>query len=227
MERGRLSENSTWQEFNHKMERGTVLRSISPLRDGTGVRVPRSTRPLREASMFEISFLAAESVFTVIWLLVRISIWIRKRRVDWKREAVLMLMYVNLAVIIRFVFFPRKLIDGHIQPLVLETAAILPLRINLVPLVHLFDYSSVRDIIWNVAGNMVMFIPGGIVLPIVYRKLDSFWKVTAAGAFISLCVEILQLPFPSRASDIDDLILNTLGAVIGYGIYAGCKRLRK
>lgn len=176
--------------------------------------------------MLEISFLAAESVFTAIWLLVRISIWIRQGRIDWKREAVLALMYINLAVIIRFVFFPRDLIDGHIQPLVFDAAEAFPLRINLIPLVRLLDYDSVRDIIWNVAGNAVMFIPTGILLPLVYRQLNSFWKVAAAGAFISLCTEILQLPFPSRASDIDDLILNTLGVVVGYGVYAAFRRLR-
>jgi glycopeptide antibiotics resistance protein len=71
-----------------------------------------------------------------------------------------------------------------------------------------------------------MFIPTGIVLPIVYRRLNSLWKAAAAGAFISLCTEILQLPFPSRASDVDDLILNTLGVVVGYGIYAAVKKIR-
>ena len=119
------------------------------------------------------------------------------------------------------------MVDGHVQPLIFEAAAVFPLRINLVPLVHLFDYDNVRDVIWNVVGNAVMFIPTGIVLPIVYRQLNSFWKVVAAGALISLCIEILQLPFPSRASDIDDLILNTLGVAIGYGIYAACKRLKQ
>ena len=176
--------------------------------------------------MFEISFFSAELTFTAVWMLVRICIWIRQKRIDWKREAVLALMYFNLAVIIRFVFFPRELADGHIQPLVFEAASAFPLRLNLVPLVHLLEYDSTRDIIWNVAGNSIMFIPSGILLPIVYRQLDRFWKAASAGAFISLCIEILQLPFPSRASDIDDLILNTLGAAAGYGIYAACKRLK-
>ncbi|MBE6990551.1 MAG: VanZ family protein [Ruminococcaceae bacterium] len=177
--------------------------------------------------MIEISFFTLEVAFTAIWLLIRIIIWVKQKRVDWRREAVLLLMYINLAVIIRFVFFPRTLVAGHVQPLVFEMAAIFPLRINLVPLAHLFDYGSVRDTIWNVVGNAAMFIPSGIVLPIVYRKLNSFWKVVAAGASISLCIEILQLPFASRASDIDDLILNTLGVVVGYGIYAAIKRFRR
>lgn len=177
--------------------------------------------------MFEISFLVTELSFTAIWLIVRISIWVRQRSIDWKREAVLLLMYVNLAVIIRFVLFPRALVDGHIQPLVADPGAIFPLRINLVPLVHLFDYDSARDIIWNVAGNVALFIPCGIVLPMVYRQLNSFWKVIAIGAFISLCIEILQLPFASRASDVDDLILNTLGVTVGYGIYTAFRHLRR
>ncbi len=177
--------------------------------------------------MLEISFLSAELAFTAVWLFVRISTWKRQNSINWKREAVLLLMYFNLAVIIRFVFFPKDLVDGHVQALVFEESAVFPLRINLIPLVHLFDYDSIRDIIWNVVGNAAMFIPSGIVLPIIYRELNSFWKVAATGAFISLCTEILQLPFSSRASDIDDLILNTLGAAVGYGIYAACKRLNR
>ncbi len=180
-------------------------------------------------SLIEISFLAAEITFVAIWLFVRICVWIRQRRLDWKREAILLLMFINLAVIIRFVFFPRALAAGRVQPLVFEAAKILPLRINLIPLVHLFEYRSVRDMIWNVVGNTAMFIPSGIILPVVYRKLNRFWKVTAVGALISLCIEFLQLPFASRASDIDDLILNTLGTAAGYGIFAFFRRfwLRK
>ena len=150
----------------------------------------------------------------------------RNRRINWKREAVLLLMFIDLAVIIRFVFFPRDLVDGHVQSLVFDPQMALPLRINLVPLVYLFDYETTRNIIWNIVGNTAMFIPSGIVLPIVYRKLDCFGKVVAAGAFISFCIEILQLPFRSRVSDVDDLILNTLGVAIGYGIYALVRRIK-
>ena len=169
--------------------------------------------------MFAVSFIAIESAFTAIWLLIRISIWIRQKSIDWKREAILALMYINLSVFIRFALFPRDLVDGRIQPLVFDTTTVFPLRINPVPFVHLLDYDNVWDIVWNTFGNVAMFIPTGIMLPIIYRRLNSLWKAAAAGALISLCIEILQLPFPSRASDIDDLIGNTIGVVVGYGIY--------
>ena len=175
--------------------------------------------------MVEISFLTAELVFTAVWLLLRIIVWVRQKGIDWKREAVLLLMYINLAVIIRFVFFPKALVDGHVQPLVFDPAAVFPLRINLVPFVNLLDYDSTGDMIWNSVGNMAMMIPTGIILPIVYKKLNSFGKVIAAGALISLCIELLQLPFASRASDIDDLILNVLGVAVGYGIYSAVRKL--
>ena len=177
--------------------------------------------------MIEISFPAAELAFTAVWLLTRLIVWKRQGRISWKREAVLLLMYINLAVIIRYVFFPKAPVNGHVQPLVFDPAEAFPFRVNLVPFVHLFEYDSARDIIWNIAGNMAMLVPSGILLPAVYGKLDRFWKVAAAGAGISLCIEALQLPFPSRASDVDDLILNTLGVAAGYGIYAAVRRLKR
>ena len=79
----------------------------------------------------------------------------------------------------------------------------------------------------NVIGNFSMFIPSGAVLPIVYRKLDSFRKVAGAGILLSLCIELLQLPFFQRTTDIDDLILNTAGVMVGYGIYSLVRKAAK
>ena len=160
--------------------------------------------------MMNISFVTFELLFTAVWLAVRMVVWIRQKRIVWKREALLLLMYLNLAVIIRFSFFPRDLVNGHIQPLVFDAKAAFPFRINFIPFVNLLQYDSVRDMIWNIVGNTAMFIPTGIILPIVYKRLDHFGKVIAA----------------DRVSDIDDLILNTLGVAIGYGIYSLVKKIK-
>ena len=177
--------------------------------------------------MWEISFIELECFFTAVWLLCRFVIWIRQKHIDWKREAVLLLMYINLAVIIRFTFFPMSRVNGRIQPLIFDASTAFPFRVNLIPFVNLFDYDSKRDLLLNVIGNTAMFIPSGIVLPVIYPKLNSFWKVLAVGALISLCIEIIQLPFSARATDVDDLILNVLGVAIGYGIYAAVKHLKR
>ena len=88
----------------------------------------------------EISFAAAELIFAAAWLAVRIAVWISQGKIVWKREAALLLMFVNLAVIIRFVFFPLRASGGKIPPLVLNPERMLPPRVNLVPLAHIADY---------------------------------------------------------------------------------------
>ena len=175
----------------------------------------------------EISFLLAEAVFAAAWLLTRLVLWIKKKHIDWKREAVLLLMYINFAVIIRFSFFPMARLNGEVQPLLFDSKTLFPFRVNFVPLVHLFDYDNRRDLLLNVIGNTCMFIPSGILFPIVYRKLNNFWKVVGAGVLLSLCIEILQLPFSVRATDIDDLLLNTAGVIIGYAVYSLVRRAAK
>ena len=177
--------------------------------------------------MIEIPFLFLEIVFASIWLAIRATAWGRQKYIDRKREAVLLLMYINLAVIIRIAFFPMSKVDGQVQPLVFDVATAFPFRVNPVPLVNLFDYDNKRDLLLNVIGNVAMFIPTGIVLPIIYKRLDSFVKVILAGGIISLCIEIIQLPFSVRASDIDDFILNTVGVMLGYGIYAWIRCLKR
>ena len=82
-----------------------------------------------------------------------------------------------------------------------------------------------KEALLNLIGNTAMFIPLGIVWPAVFKKLNNHWKVIAAGFGVSLIIEILQLPFFDRATDIDDLILNTLGFLMGYGIYLLVKKL--
>ncbi len=177
--------------------------------------------------MVEIPFLFLETIFTLVWIVMRSGVWVKQKNIEWKQELVLLLMYINLAVIIRFTFFPMSKVDGHIQPLIFDIATAFPFRVNLLPIVNLFDYESKRDLLLNVIGNVAMFIPSGIVLPIIYKRLDTYVKVLLAGAGISLCIEIIQLPFSVRATDIDDLILNTVGVIIGYRIYTLIRCVRR
>ena len=177
--------------------------------------------------MTAISFLTGECVFAGLWLFLRALVWLRQGRIDWRREALLLLMYVNLAVILRFTFFPMNRVDGQVQPLLFKPDAILPFRVNLTPITHILRYRRKRDILLNVYGNIFLFLPTGFILPLVYKRLDRFWKVVAAGAGLSLCIELLQLPFSVRSTDIDDLLLNTLGVALGFALYALVSRLGK
>ena len=169
--------------------------------------------------MLKISYTAMVTVISVLWLLIRLIIGLKQKRFDWKRELQLLLVYICIIVVVRFSFCPMAKVDGKLQPLIFDAAQAWPFRINIVPFVNILDYTSRRDLILNIVGNSTMYIPLGVVWPIVYKKLNKPWKVIAAGVGFSLCVEILQLPFYDRVSDIDDLLLNTAGFLTGYGLY--------
>jgi glycopeptide antibiotics resistance protein len=168
--------------------------------------------------MIEISFLSGQIFVVCGWILWRV-LANRRKTVDWKSEAKQLLFLINLLVIYRVTFHPFSKVDGQVQPLIFEWAAAWPFRMNLVPLVNLLDYESKKDLLLNIIGNFALFIPTGIVTPILYRNLASLKKVTLTGFLISLTIEIIQLPFAVRASDVDDLILNTAGCLLGYALY--------
>ena len=136
------------------------------------------------------------------------------------RELQLVLVYICIVVIARFTFFPFSKVNGVVQPLIFDLERALPFRINWIPLVNLLDYEIYNEGLLNVIGNIAMFIPVGIIWPILFRQLQTPEKAIAAGFGYSLCIEILQLPFYDRVSDVDDLILNTAGFAVGYLIYA-------
>ena len=169
--------------------------------------------------MAVIPFWLGELIVTVIWIVCRIIVWAGQKKIIWKREAVLLLMYVNILFIVRLVFFPLYRVNGCVQPLVIDPAKWLPVKSNLVPLLNIASYENKAESVVNIVGNIVLFIPTGIILPIVYRQTDSLKIVTLAGFCMSLGIELIQLVFPNSTTDIDDLILNTIGTVIGYGLY--------
>lgn len=177
--------------------------------------------------MIPIPYLPVMIGITLLWILVRAVVCYKTKNFSWKREAQLILVYICIVVVARFTFFPFSKVDGKVQQLMLDTANILNFRINLKPIVYLMDYEIRREALINVIGNTTMFIPLGIVWPVCFKQLDTHWKVIGAGVGTSLLIEILQLPFFDRVSDIDDLLLNSLGFVIGYGIYLLVKKCRK
>ena len=169
--------------------------------------------------MIEITYSFLLALISCLWILVRSVFWTKAKQFSWKRELQLLFVYICIVVVARFTFFPFSKVDGKIQPLIFDAAKVFPPRINLIPLVNLFDYEIRREAMINFIGNTTMFIPLGIVWPSVFKKLNTPAKVIGAGIGTSLTIEILQLPFFDRVSDIDDLILNSLGFIIGYGIY--------
>ena len=70
----------------------------------------------------------------------------------------------------------------------------------------------------DTALNVLLFIPMGFFISILYGKYDRLRRIALAGFLISLSIEILQM-FCSGSSDINDLMTNAAGACAGFGIY--------
>lgn len=72
----------------------------------------------------------------------------------------------------------------------------------------------------NLFGNIALFIPLGMFIPLLMRRWGRSWGVVMLLSFgLSLCFEMTQLVLSIGTFDVDDLILNTSGGVIGYGVY--------
>jgi glycopeptide antibiotics resistance protein len=71
----------------------------------------------------------------------------------------------------------------------------------------------------QVIGNSVMLLPLGIFIPLLFRRFSGFIPVFFICLLASICIELMQLITSYRSTDIDDVILNTAGAVTGYIIY--------
>ena len=82
--------------------------------------------------------------------------------------------------------------------------------LNLIP----FQDFSARNMEGMVL-NAIMFAPLGFLLPAYFERYRHWGRTLAAGFLTSLTVELIQL-FTLRATDVDDLIMNTLGTVIGF-----------
>lgn len=72
--------------------------------------------------------------------------------------------------------------------------------------------------IFTYSMNVIMFMPLGSLLPFIWKEYRELWKIVLAGAIFSLFIELAQLP-TNRLADVDDLLMNTLGAVLGYAVW--------
>lgn len=85
-------------------------------------------------------------------------------------------------------------------------------RLQLVPVLGVMK--DTPQYLMDSLLNVVMFIPFGVFAPLLWRKLRSVKRTALAGLCFSFAIEMAQM-FSGRLTDVDDLITNTLGAVIG------------
>lgn len=110
---------------------------------------------------------------------------------------------------------------------------ILSFRTNFIPLktvaqyVRYFIDGSLRTTaIINLGGNVGMFIPLGLFLAAIWKKLRRFLPHLFTTAVIIIAVELIQLFTLTGSADIDDLLLNVVGSAIGFGVYKVYEKIK-
>lgn len=147
-----------------------------------------------------------------------------KRKFFCLKEFFVVMFQVYLTLLISVTLFPLRIGDGNAD-----------LFVNFIPIVN-----SVKDIIkdvttenetwffikfWltNLLGNIILLAPLAFIMPVISKKFRSLKSVVILCFCTSCFIEFLQYVSlfvgNLRSVDIDDVILNTLGAFIGFGIF--------
>lgn len=78
----------------------------------------------------------------------------------------------------------------------------------------------------NLCGNILIFMPFGFFISMASRS-RGFFMTLFYSFVLSLCVEVFQLITKVGCFDVDDLLLNTVGGVLGYIIFVICNMIRR
>ena len=105
-------------------------------------------------------------------------------------------------------------------------------RYNLVPFKEIERFWIYRQELgvhsfFNLAGNILGFMPAGFFIPMLWEEKKGFLFTVSVTFQMSLTVEVLQLLFRVGSFDVDDLILNTLGGILGYFLLKKIERWRE
>lgn len=127
-------------------------------------------------------------------------------------------------------------ISMHIIRLVFISYFCLLLLILFMPLNESYDVSNNRFLgssiylalynrdaasAFGIICNIILFIPMGIALPYIFKKIDKLWKVILFSALASLLIELIQLLIPAmgRSFDVDDIFCNAIGSILGFSLF--------
>lgn len=163
-----------------------------------------------------LTFTPVGAVILILYLLVAVGLSI-KRVVSVKRLLLLLVFVVYLLLVIKITLFPIPLHTLGNPP-----------QNNLIPfhtIRAVLSQSSLSYDLYNLGGNILLFVPLGFLLPLLFQKQNRLWRVVLVGFCATFLIEsgkfIISsiLGFTYRNFDVDDLMLNTFGAFIGYLVH--------
>jgi len=130
-----------------------------------------------------------------------------------------------LALLVAVVYFPFRVDPGlRADDAVWDRAAFLARSVNLAPLASIeFTLSNPRRLgaVAQIGGNLILLAPLGVLIPLLFESMRRWSRMAVFAVVCSVGIEVTQLllfwiRLSIRAIDIDDVILNVTGVMVGY-----------
>lgn len=160
-------------------------------------------------------------IIMVIPLYILCFLYLLKRKISIQKHIIVFLLFVYLGVVIAITLFPFPIQ----KELILEQREFNYLSNNFIPfkgIVDMLTSERLYVIVRNLVGNILLTMPLGFLLPLIFKKINKVKWILISGFLFSLSIENIQfilslcLGFTYKIADVDDLILNTVGALLGY-----------
>lgn len=155
-----------------------------------------------------------------IYVIIR-SIILKKKgkKINWYREIALLLFVLFLVGLASQTIIPKFEFGMHGLFIVkdgIHKTNLIPFKVLFETYNEVFAHKYINYFIINFLGNIIMFMPIGFFAPLLWKLSNK--EIIVLGFCISLFIESSQL-FLARGTDIDDLILNTIGVMLGLLLY--------
>ncbi|MBQ8496821.1 MAG: VanZ family protein [Clostridia bacterium] len=108
-----------------------------------------------------------------------------------------------------------------INEYIAEYSSIVPFRTTLKYIKFICrkqNWDSFRLAFYNIGGNLILFLPMGFFLPLLFPRMRKFSRIMLNIGCMIFMTEILQALLRLGIPDVDDVIFNFIGAWVGYGI---------
>lgn len=145
-----------------------------------------------------------------------------RRKSNWKKRLIWLIFWIYMGSMVYFLFLGERYGNPYSD-----------YHYNLILFQEIRRFIVYRDNVGtisffvNVLGNIFAFSPFGMLLPILVTSMRHWWKMLALSFLVTMCIECTQLVTKLGVFDVDDLFMNTLGGMIGYGLYCILWKLYK
>lgn len=148
--------------------------------------------------MIGISFIFSAILFTIVWMIFRVNYYKKNKPINRIREIFINLFFIYFLILVNLTLFKYGdlMIDFDNR-----------FYINYIPLVETIkmfnnNFTDIHTALYNVIGNILLFIPLGFGIPLFFNKKNKLFKIILYGFTASLFIESIQIFTPNNFTDI-------------------------